>query len=116
MPAFDEELFGPVAALIDAADAEEAIARWQALQGELAGDDQTLRGEISLFCSVTAATSILPPLLRTFRMNHPGVQIKLQTGDAAEALDRLTHREVEVTIAASEASAAATILARANGR
>ena len=80
--------------------AEEAIARWQALQGELAGDDQTLRGEISLFCSVTAATSILPRFLRTFRMNHPGVQIKLQTGDAAEALDRLTHREAEVTIAA----------------
>lgn len=80
--------------------AEEAIARWQVLQGELAGDDQPLRGEISLFCSVTAATSILPPYLRTFRMNHPGVQIKLQTGDAAEALDRLTHREAEVTIAA----------------
>jgi LysR family transcriptional regulator, positive regulator for ilvC len=80
--------------------AEEAIARWQTLQGELAGDDHPLRGEILLYCSVTAATSILPPLLRTFRMNHPGVQIKLQTGDAAEALERLTHREAEVTIAA----------------
>lgn len=80
--------------------AEEAIGRWQTLQQELAGDDTTLRGEISLFCSVTAATSILPPLLRNFRRNHPGVQIKLQTGDAAEALDRLTSRVAEVTIAA----------------
>jgi LysR family positive regulator for ilvC len=79
--------------------AEEAVERWQALQRELA-DDETLHGEISLYCSVTAATSILPPLLRAFRQAHPGVQIKLQTGDAAEALDKLNNREVEVTIAA----------------
>jgi len=79
--------------------AEEAVARWQALQRELA-DDQTLRGEISLYCSVTAATSILPRILRAFRQAHPDVQIKLQTGDAAEALDRLGNREAEVTIAA----------------
>jgi LysR family transcriptional regulator, positive regulator for ilvC len=79
--------------------AEEAERRWQTLQRELT-DDETLRGEISLYCSVTAATSILPPILRAFRHAHPGVQIKLQTGDAAEALDRLNNREAEVTIAA----------------
>jgi len=79
--------------------AEEAIERWRDLQRELAGAE-TLHGEISLFCSVTAATSILPPLLREFRRAHPGVLIKLQTGDAAEALDRLGNREAEVTIAA----------------
>ncbi|WP_035216048.1 HTH-type transcriptional activator IlvY [Desulfobulbus elongatus] len=79
--------------------AEEAVERWQALQRELAGSE-TLNGEISLFCSVTAAMFILPPMLRAFRQAHPGVQIKLQTGDAAEALDRLNNREAEVTIAA----------------
>ncbi|ADW19407.1 transcriptional regulator, LysR family [Desulfobulbus propionicus DSM 2032] len=79
--------------------AEEAEQRWQRLLQELAGD-QTLRGEISLYCSVTAATSILPRILRAFRAAHPGVQIKLQTGDAAESLDRLRSREAQVTIAA----------------
>lgn len=79
--------------------AEETVERWQDLLRELA-DDETLRGELSLYCSVTAATSILPPLLDGFRRTHPGVQIKLQTGDAAEALDRLHRREAEVTIAA----------------
>ena len=79
--------------------AKEAVERWQALQQELTAD-QTLGGEISLYCSVTAATSILPPILGTFRRTHPGVQIKLQTGDAAEALERLGNREAEVTIAA----------------
>jgi len=79
--------------------AEEAQQRWQALLRELAGNE-ALRGEISLYCSVTAATSILPRILGAFRRAHPGVQIKLQTGDAAEALDRLNNREAEVTIAA----------------
>ena len=59
----------------------------------------SLHGEISLYCSVTAATSILPQILGAFRQSHPGVQIKLQTGDAAEALDRLNNRDAQVTIA-----------------
>ena len=79
--------------------AEEAEQHWQNLQRELA-DDMALRGEISIYCSVTAATSILPRILWAFREAHPGIQIKLQTGDAAEALDKLKNREAEVTIAA----------------
>ncbi|MGD9948730.1 MAG: HTH-type transcriptional activator IlvY [Desulfobulbus sp.] len=79
--------------------AEEMEQRWQLLRQEL-GDDARLHGEISLYCSVTAATSILPRILSAFRQNQPGVQIKLQTGDAAEALDRLNDRNAQVTIAA----------------
>ena len=79
--------------------AEETEQRWQRLQQELA-EDSSLHGEISLYCSVTAATSILPRILGAFRQSHPGVQIKLQTGDAAEALDRLNNRDAQVTIAA----------------
>ena len=79
--------------------AEEAQQRWQALQRELAGS-AGLRGELSLYCSVTAAQSLLPRILAAFRENHPGVGITLQTGDAAEAIHRLQAREAEVTIAA----------------
>lgn len=79
--------------------AEEMEQRWQLLLQEL-GDDTSLHGEISLYCSVTAATSILPAILGAFRRQHPGVQIKLQTGDAAEALERLNNRTAQVTIAA----------------
>jgi len=79
--------------------AEEAEQRWQALEHELAAAE-LLRGEVSLYCSVTAATSLLPRILRAFGDAHPGVQIKLQTGDAAEALNKLRNREAGVTIAA----------------
>ena len=79
--------------------AEEAEQRWLRLQRELT-EDRELRGEVSLFCSVTAAQSLLPRILAAFRSRHPCVQIKLQTGDAAEAIARLRTREAEVSIAA----------------
>ena len=79
--------------------AEEAQQRWQALQRELAGS-AGLRGELSLYCSVTAAQSLLPRILAAFRDSHPEVRITLQTGDAAEAISKLRGREAEVTIAA----------------
>ena len=77
--------------------AEETIDRWQELKNSLA-DDAPLHGDISLYCSVTAAYGILPAILGRFRKACPEVQIKLQTGDAAQGLARLRNGEVEVII------------------
>lgn len=77
--------------------AEESLERWQALKESLAGE-ASLHGDISLYCSVTAAYSILPGILGRFRKSCPEVQIKLQTGDAAQGLTRLRNNEVEVII------------------
>jgi len=77
--------------------AEETIERWKALKESLA-DAATLYGDISLYCSVTAAYGILPAILGRFRKACPEVQIKLQTGDAAQGLTRLRNGEVEVII------------------
>lgn len=79
--------------------AEESTARWQDLQQQLSGDN-LLGGEISLYCSVTAAYGILPGILGIFRKEYPSVHINLQTGDAAQALPKLLNNEVDVTIAA----------------
>ena len=43
-------------------------------------------GQLSLYCSVTAAYSILPRIIPRYRAAHPGVQIHLETGDPAQAL------------------------------
>ena len=77
--------------------AEEAIERWKELQESLAGE-ATMHGDISLYCSVTAAYSILPAILGRFRKACPEVHIKLQTGDAAQGLSKLRNGEVEVII------------------
>jgi len=77
--------------------AEETIERWKALKNSLV-DSTALHGDISLYCSVTAAYGILPAILGRFRKACPEVQIKLQTGDAAQGLTRLRNGEVEVII------------------
>ncbi|HSO10449.1 MAG TPA: HTH-type transcriptional activator IlvY [Desulfoprunum sp.] len=79
--------------------AEEAIQQWGKLQASLAGDN-TLAGEISLYCSVTAILSILPDIFARFRKAHPEVLIHLQTGDAAMAIGKLQNGEANISIAA----------------
>jgi len=79
--------------------ADEALNLWNRLQNDLS-QDGVLRGEITLYCSVTAILSILPAILERFRNTHPNVHIILQTGDAAMALGRLERGEADISIAA----------------
>ncbi|WP_028585883.1 HTH-type transcriptional activator IlvY [Desulfogranum mediterraneum] len=79
--------------------AEDAELRWHSLQQQLSVGEQ-LSGHLSLYCSVTAAHSILPDILSTFRGEYPGIQLHLQTGDAAMALAKLQNREADITVAA----------------
>lgn len=79
--------------------AEDAIHRWSKLQNEL-GRDNILRGELTVYCSVTAMLSILPDIFNRFRVNHPEIQLHLETGDAAKALDKLQNGEADISVAA----------------
>lgn len=77
----------------------DLLERWSDFQRQLGGGEP-IRGAISLFCTVTASQSIVPDLLRRFRAQHPNVQIKMETGYAADALSMLKADSVDVTIAA----------------
>lgn len=79
--------------------ADDVLQRFEVLRGDLS-TEEILSGEISLYCSVTAAYSILPKIFQKFRSVHPDVHINLQTGDAAQALSKLQNREVDITVAA----------------
>jgi LysR family transcriptional regulator, positive regulator for ilvC len=80
--------------------AEETSNKLQALQKNLAEQEQVLTGELSLFCSVTASYSFLFDLLSKFRQQHPGIEIKLHTGDTATTLDRIIAEQEDIGIAA----------------
>jgi LysR family positive regulator for ilvC len=45
---------------------------------------------------VTAAYSHLPPILDRFRAAHPSVEIKLTTGDAADAMEKVVTGEADL--------------------
>jgi LysR family positive regulator for ilvC len=78
---------------------EETLSRYHSFRNHLHSDTM-LRGEISIYCSVTAIFSILPRIFSRFRKTHPQVTIHIRTGDAAKAIKTLLAREVDISIAA----------------
>lgn len=82
------------------------------LNVQLARSQQRLTGQVSIFATVTACQSFLPPLLSEFRRSHPEVRIDLETGDAIAALKRLTEGAVDVAVAALPDELPATLTAR----
>ncbi len=61
-------------------------------------NEKNLKGEISLFCTVTACYSILPAIIADFRALYPDIHIKLQTGDAGSTMQKAVDNEVDVSI------------------
>ena len=80
--------------------AKNSTRQWRVICNELKEDTDDLQGEISLYCSVTASHSILFDLLNRFRPNHPGIEIKLHTGDPELAISRVIAGHEEIAIAA----------------
>ncbi|MCF7364187.1 MULTISPECIES: HTH-type transcriptional activator IlvY [Vibrio] len=73
---------------------------WTQFQSQINAQDHELKGEIRLFCSVTASYSHLPQLLSAFRLKHPFIEFKLLTGDPAQAIDKILNDEADIAISA----------------
>jgi LysR family positive regulator for ilvC len=80
--------------------AEHTMAGWASFRHSLQNSSTQLEGELSLFCSVTASYSFLDELLGELCHQHPGIEIKLHTGDSAEALERIKAGREDIAIAA----------------
>lgn len=79
--------------------AQQTLLQYQQLRHAIGQNGPSLSGELRLFCSVTAAYSHLPPILDRFRAGHPLVEIKLTTGDAADAVEKVQSAEADIAIA-----------------
>lgn len=76
------------------------LEEWEQFAQGRAGDRDSLRGTVRVYCTVTAAQSIVPDLLARVRRSHPGIRIELETGYAADAIDRLRSGDIDVSVAA----------------
>ena len=80
--------------------AVQVLDRWENLKETLAEEGTELKGEISLYSSVTASLSILPEVMNRFRLQYPKVHLKLKTGDAASAVKYAGENDVDIAVAA----------------
>ncbi|QNS14929.1 HTH-type transcriptional activator IlvY [Mannheimia bovis] len=79
--------------------AQQGWVQWQQLQSQISPTQGELEGELKVFCSVTASYSHLPPILSRFRQKYPKVDIKLTTGDPAQALLEVQSLTADIAIA-----------------
>jgi LysR family positive regulator for ilvC len=80
--------------------ARSTMDQWQQFRESLMTEEDALQGEIILYCSVTAAFGILADLFSRFRENYPQIHIHLQTGDAANSIERVLEGSADITVAA----------------
>jgi len=80
--------------------ASRTLDEWQQVTAELRVDPGDLRGEVSLYCSVTASYSVLSPILERFRRDYPGIDLMLHTGDQADAVGRIQSGREDIAVAA----------------
>lgn len=79
--------------------AHDVLRVWDRHAAELSGDPTSLTGTLRIYCTVTAAQSIVPSLLALYRAAHPRVRIALETGYASDALQQLRNGAIDVVIA-----------------
>lgn len=79
--------------------AQQVLTDYKRLQQAIDHSQQQLSGELRIFCSVTAAYSHLPDILDRFRRLYPAVEITLSTGDAADAVNKISSNEADLAIA-----------------
>lgn len=82
------------------AHAVNVLEDWARLQEQLVTTAGALAGTVHVYCTVTAAQSIVPDLLGRVRRHHPGIRIELETGYAADAMDQLRGGAIDVSVAA----------------
>lgn len=80
--------------------AREVLQQWETYQESLLAQADQLKGQLSIYCSVTASYSFLYDILTEFRVKHPGIAIKLHTGDPAQSIDRILAGHEDIAIAA----------------
>lgn len=80
--------------------ARDALQRWEDFRGSLAVGTEGLRGELALYCSVAASYTVLSTLIPRFRERHPAIHLRLETGDPANAIERLQEGAADITVAA----------------
>ena len=88
------------------------LEEWDRFEAERVASHGVLTGTARVYCTVTAAQSIVPDLLGRVRQAHPGIRLELTTGYAADAIEQLRGGGIDVSVAALPARLPAGIVSR----
>ena len=80
--------------------ATATLANWQRFKTNVKDPQQHIYGKVSIYCSVTASYSFLHQILEQLRAQHQYIEITLNTGDPALAINRVLDGHELMAIAA----------------
>ncbi|MEY2434940.1 MAG: LysR family transcriptional regulator, positive regulator for ilvC [Acidimicrobiaceae bacterium] len=80
--------------------ATAVLEEWAGFEEARSLSEGALSGTVHVYCTVTAAQSVVPDLFGRVRRAHPGIRIELATGYAADAMDQLRGGTIDVSVAA----------------
>jgi DNA-binding transcriptional LysR family regulator len=78
--------------------AKELTQRWQKLEDDLLGFQDTLTGSLTIGASTIPGTYLVPGLLKTFRDQYPKVEVSIDINDSEVTLRKLLDQQVDVAI------------------
>jgi DNA-binding transcriptional LysR family regulator len=81
--------------------ARETLARFEALEQELAALKSMGQGQLLLAASTIPGEYLLPQLLAAFRAEHPEIEVQMTISDTADVADRLLADEADVGVIGS---------------
>ena len=88
------------------------LEEWHRYDGEHVREQGSLTGTLHIYCTVTAAQSVVPDLLGELRRQHPGIRVELATGYVSDAIDQLRGGHIDASIAALPDRLPASIASR----
>jgi LysR family positive regulator for ilvC len=92
--------------------ARAVLDDWHRFDAERAASRGELAGTVRVYCTVTAAQSIVPDLITRVRRDHPGIRVEIETGYVADAIERLRGGDIDVSVAPLPARLPAGIRSR----
>ena len=76
--------------------AGEYYLKYLKVKEELKAVSENMTGNLKIFCSVTACVCLLPELLNQYRFLYPNIDLKIETGDAAQAMSKIINHEADL--------------------
>jgi len=80
--------------------AKEAVTKKRDLAMEFSKSKDTVSGDLSVYASVTACYTILPPFIKQLSKNYPAIRLSVQTGGEAGAFNAVKDGRVLLAVAA----------------
>ncbi|MGN1281989.1 MAG: HTH-type transcriptional activator IlvY [Succinivibrio sp.] len=80
--------------------ARKTLNEFSTLESELDSGIGTISGVVKIYCSVTASYLFIPRLLNELHLTAPNLEVKLETGDPADALNKLDDSQYDFVISA----------------